>query len=60
MDHVAKAVQKALEVIGAGICRAGMALQADRLNMSRVDRIRTVLDKRRIAVFLVDASGKVA
>lgn len=59
MDHVAKAVLKALEVVGAGKHKAGIALPADRLHMSRVARIRPVLDRLQIAVFLVDASGNV-
>jgi hypothetical protein len=59
MDHVAKAMLKALEVVATGKHRAGIALPADRLHISRVDRIRPVMDKLQIAIFFVDPSGNV-
>ena len=59
-DHVAKAVLKALEVVAGGKHRAGIALPADRLHLFRIGRIQPVLDELRIAVFLVDTTGKVA
>jgi Holliday junction resolvase-like predicted endonuclease len=59
-DHVAKAVLKALEVVARGVHRAGIALPADRLHISRVERIQPVLDELKIVVFLVDPAGTVA
>lgn len=57
VDHVAKAVLKALEVVAAGKHRAGIALPADRLHVARIDLIRPVLDELRIAVLFVGSSG---
>jgi len=58
-DHVAKAMLKALEVVAAGRARAAIAVPADRLHVSRIDRIQPVLDELQIAVFLVNTSGTV-
>jgi len=59
MDHVAKAMLKALEVVATGKHRAAIALPDDRPHISRIERIQPVLDDLHIAVFLVDPSGNV-
>lgn len=59
VDHVAKAILKAIEVTAAGKHRAGIALPADGLHRSRIDLIKPVPDELQIAVFLVDPSGTV-
>lgn len=59
VDHVAKAMLKALEVTALGKHKAAIALPADRLHRSRIERIQPVLDELQIEVFLVDQSGNV-
>jgi len=59
MDHVAKAMLTALEVVATGKHRAGIALPGDRLHRSRIERITPVLDMLHIAVFLVGPSDNI-
>jgi hypothetical protein len=60
LDHVAKAVLKALRVVSVGEARAGIALPDNPDHRAEVARVRNALRKLEVTLFWVSESGVVS
>lgn len=54
VDHVAKAVLKALRITSLGEARAGIALPENELHLREIQQVATALRQAEIGVFWVD------